>query len=291
MEIRFSEFRKPGTDMIRLKQEIYGVAALDTKRMIPKEITDSARRLCRPPTFKAVHKNGEFVEDLEGDFCFWQELAFTSTYYVGVDPSLGAIGAALGAIVAIDAKTGAVVATAGFREMNSIDLAAMTLALCQKLCGPRGQGYAQVVPESTGIGGVFLTELKRLRWTNVFMHNGVSLGMPNIDRGEKLLTEYGRALRDGDTIAMDHRIVDDLEHFEYDQQIKLVFTGLVGHGDLGQAAALAWWGARERRKSVLDAENKPWNKGKHPIELEPGYVSGKRGLKKSGWSARFALRN
>lgn len=283
-----SQFRKPGIDVIRLKQELFGVAAIDSNRMIEKRITEMARETCKPPVFRARYDHGDFIEDLEGDFFFWQDFSFTSSYYLGVDPALGAAGAALGALVAIDAKTGAVVAAAGFRDMNSVDLAQQAVYLAERLCGPRGQGYCQIVPESTGIGFIFMTELKRLRWHNVYNEGK---GVHNTDRGEKILTEYGRAIRDGDAVALDLRIIEDLEHFEYDSRMQIQFTGQVGHGDLAMAAALSWWGARDVRRRILDTESQLWRNGgdKQPIELEPGYAT-RKSRKREGWSQRFAIR-
>ena len=280
-----SEFSKPGLDKVRLKQEIYGVAALDMKRMIQPAVTKCARELCRYPAFRAELVHDELTETEDGPFYFWQEYSsFTGMYYVGVDPAIGVMDKALAALVAIDIKTGSTVATAAFENTNGIDLAKMVHILCEKLCGARGQGYAQVVPESTGIGITFITELKRRGWKNIF-NDGK--GVHNSDRGEKLLIEYGRALRDGDTVAMDSRIIDDLEHFEYNSKVDVVFTGEIGHGDLGQAAALAWWGAKDRRKVILDTENRPQDRSKQPIELEPEYGYSKR---KKSWSDKFALK-
>jgi hypothetical protein len=279
-----SEFRKPGIDEIRLKQEIYGVAALDTKRMIQKEVTDMAKSECTPPVIRANLVDGEFVEALEGDFYLWQEMLFDSVYYVGVDPALGVVDKSLAALVVMDAKSGKVVISAAFKEMSTIDLAKTVKAVCEALVGTRGPAFAQIVPEVTGIGVTFMTELNRLRWGNIYT-DGTKVGIHNSDRGEKLLVELGRAIRDRDVSLSDERIVDDLEHFEYNSALDLVFTGMVGHGDLGQAAALAWWGARLRRRAVLEAERKPWDDNKQPIEREPGYRKPNR---KRGWSQRFS---
>ena len=284
------EFAKPGADHVSLMQEIYGTAALDTKRLFQKDVLDIADRSSRVPMMRCrINSSGEFTEDeYDGEWYFWHplELPFDGVYYVGVDPAFGVADKALAGIVAIDAVTGETVVTAGLPETNVVEQAKGVATLCDLLCGPRGRGYATVVPESTGgVGVSFMTQLQRLNRPLIYTE-GNKLGVHNKDRGEKILIEAGRAIRDGDLIINDIRIADDFGHFEYDSSMKLVFTGGVGHGDLGQATALGWWAARGRRKAILDAqEPPPTNKHLRPIEREIGYNKTSR-----NWSDRFLLK-
>ena len=102
-----------------------------------------------------------------------------------------------------------------------------------------------------------------------------------------ILIELGRAIRDGEIVISDHRAVDDLEHFEYNSKVELVFTGAIGHGDLGQAVALAWWAGRTRRRAILEAENPKIDMTLEPVEREPLYQNNNG--KHKAWSNRFKL--
>ena len=130
-----------------------------------------------------------------------------------------------------------------------------------------------------------MTEMRRLRWPSIFSENNKK-GIHNRDRGEKILIEAGRAIRDGDLVISDPRIVDDFEHFEYNARVDLVFTGEVGHGDIGQACALAWWAGRVCRRSIMEAENPKIDLNKQPIEREIGYGLNRNSTR---WADRFAL--
>jgi len=284
-----SEFNRPGADKVGLMQEIYGTAAIDMKKLMQRDVLEIATRSATPPLYRCrLNSYDEFIEDLEGDWHFWQEpaLPFTGSYIVGVDPAIGVADKALAGVCAIDVVTGAVVATAGLASCDAVQLAGAVKVLCELLCGARGMGHAQVAYESQGIGVSFLTELRRLRWPSIFKENK-KFGIPNKDKGEKLLIEAGRAIRDGEFVISDARVVDDFSHFEYNSKVELVFTGDQGHGDIGQAAALAWWAGRKRRRAILETENPPSNENKQPIELEANYRSGQ---KKPCWSDRFAQR-
>ena len=283
------EFRKPGADEISLMQEIFGTAAIDTKKLMQRDTIEIAHRSCSPASYRCrLSNHGEFIEDLEGEWHFWQDvsLPFDGKYVVGVDPAIGVADRALAGVVALDVRTGATIATAALAECTPVELARVVELLCKRLCGARSASFAQVAYESTGIGVSFLTELRRLRWPSIFMENK-KYGIPNRDKGEKLLIEVGRAVRDGDIQICDDRIVDDFDHFEYNSKIELVFTGGLGHGDLGQAAALAWWAGRTQRRVVLEAENPKEDPNKQPVELEPGWAS--RAKCNRNWSNRFSM--
>lgn len=282
------EFNKAGADKVSLMQEIYGMAAIDTKKLFQRQTLDIAGRSCSPPLYRCrLSPHGEFLEDIEGDWYFWQDpsLPFDGSYVVGVDPAVGVADRALAGICVMNVKTGEIVATAGLPECNGVNLAKNVEILCKMLCHGRSPAYAMVAPEATGIGISFMTELRRLRWPSIFRENKKD-GIHNRDKGEKVLIETQRAILDGELIITDLRLVDDFDHFEYNSKLELVFTGQLGHGDIGQACALAWWAGRARRRAVLDAENPPENQNKQPIELEPGF-----GLtnNKKPWSSRFAL--
>jgi len=282
------EFEKPGADPVKLLQEIYGTAALDMKKLFQRNVIEPAELSCTPPNYRChLSTQGDFVEDLDGDWYFWRDIAlpFDGSYYVGVDPSLGVAGKALTGIVVIDVKTGDTVVTAALRDAGAIESAQSVDTLCHKLCGTRSPGHAVVAPESQGVGIIFLTELKRLGWPCIHQENKKD-GIPNKDRGHAVLDAAGRAIRDGELIINDLRIVDDLEHFEFDSKGDLVFTGDTGHGDIGQAVALAWWAARNRRAVILRAENPPVDDDLQPIEREPFFAD--RARNSRNWANRFS---
>ena len=270
-------------------QEIYGTAAIDTKKLMQRSTLDIAARSCSPPSYRCrLSNSGEFIEDIEGPWHFWQDicLPFDGKYIVGVDPAIGVADRALAGVVVIDVRTGATIATAALPGCTPVELARAVELLCKRLCGARSPSFAQVAYESTGIGVSFLTELRRLRWPAIHMENK-KFGIPNRDKGEKLLIEVGRAIKDGDIVICDERIVDDFDHFEYNSKVELVFTGGLGHGDLGQACALAWWASRVQRRSILEIENPKTDPNKQPIELEPLWAE--RTRSKQSWSSRFSI--
>jgi hypothetical protein len=281
------EFRKTGADEVSLMQEIYGTAAIDTKKLMQREVLDIAERSVGPASYRCrLNAYGEFIEDLEGEWHFWQDISlpFSGMYYVGIDPAIGVADRALAGVAVIDVKTGLTICTAALASCPAVELARAVDILCKKLCGTRGPGFAIVVPESTGIGVSFMTELKRLRWPSIYVGENKKHGIHNRDKGEMILIEVGRAIRDGELVISDPRLVDDFEHFEYNSKVELVFTGGVGHGDLGQACALAWWAGRERRRQIIEAETPRHDATKQPIELEAGYGCHKR----RNWSDRFS---
>jgi hypothetical protein len=282
------EFEKPGADPISLMQEIYGTAAIDTKKLFQREVLDIAARSSHQPHYRCrLNPYGEFIEDLDGDWHFWKDinLPFDGMYYVGVDPAIGVADRALAGLCAIDIRTGATVVTAGLREMNCVDFARATKTLCELLCGPRGAGFATVVPESTGIGVSYLTELRRLRWPSIYRGPNKKQGVANNDKGEGVMIEMARAVKDGEAVILDPRLVDDFEHFEYNSKVELVFTGEVGHGDIGQACALAWWAGRARRRAVLEAESPTIDSSLQPIQQEPFQQK----TNKRNWANRFRI--
>jgi hypothetical protein len=282
------EFKKPGIDRQRLMQEIYGTAAIDTKKLFQPHVISNARHQeCAPNRICRLSSHGDFRDDADGEWRFYQDEAvpFTGLYYVGVDPAVGGVDAANAGIVALDARTGELAVVAALPNCNCVELAEYVEALCKLLCGPRGASYAQVIPESQGIGGVFIQQLRRRRWPNIYK-DGIKYGKGNTDRGEKVLVELGRAVQDGDIVLQDKLVVDDLECFEYNSKVDLVFTGPVGHGDVGQACALAWWGARTRRRAIMEIDNPPIHETEFLIEQEPGYHAHN---KRRNWSDRFAL--
>jgi len=284
------EFEKPGADAVSLMQEIYGTAAIDTKKLFQREILEIATRSACPPSYRcSLNAYDEFIEDLEGDWYFWQDISlpFDGQYYIGVDPAIGVADRALAGIAVIDIRTGLLICTAALRECNAVELAKAVDTLSKKLCGARPSSNAIVVPEATGIGVSFLTELRRLRYGSIWMGQNKKYGIHNRDKGEMILIELGRAIRDGEIVISDHRAVDDLEHFEYNSKVELVFTGAIGHGDLGQAVALAWWAGRTRRRAILEAENPKIDMTLEPVEREPLYQNNNG--KHKAWSNRFKL--
>lgn len=272
------QFNRPGADLVHLKQELYGVAVLDMKRLIQPRVTDIARSTCtRPIAVGEFGESGHFEEDLGGRWRWWKhpDLPFDGgPYFIGVDPALSRISGANAALTAINSKTGEVVVTAALEDVDPVDFARLVHALAKLIAGPRGAGYAVIVPEVTGVGVSFLTELQRLRWPAIYSEPGGSrVGVHNADGGEKWLLAAARAIGDADVTVRDARIVDDLEHFELDSRLQPRFTGGVGHGDLGMSFAIAFWGCRERRRQVRQAEKGPVV---HSLLREPRILAEKK---------------
>ena len=278
-----SEFEKTGADPVSLMQEIYGVAAIHSRKLFSKRVLSVVEgTVIRPRLIGDISDDGEFTENLDGCFRLFKPIsALTGAYVVGVDPSLGSTTGAYAGISAFDVKTGEVVLTGAVRGVAAPEFAKMVVGVCKLLCGPRGFGNAIVAYESTGIGITFAIQLKNLRYPAVYCDKPGRPGIHTNDNGEKILVEMGRAIQSGEYIIRDQRIASDITQFEYDRKEELVFAGQDGHGDLGMSAALGWWAGRVRRRAIFEAD-KPKNL---PPEMEPVLV--KMRQNSQVWSRRY----
>lgn len=276
-------FNRPGADKQRVKEEIYGLAVKDSRKLYSRAVMDRVKETLRPSIWRGDILDGEWIEDDEGPIQLWTPpINLAGTYVVGADPSLGTASGASGGIAAIDIRTGSLVLTARFQELDQIGLAAKAVDICKMLVGPRGTGLARLIWESTGIGTAFTSEVARLRWPAVWYEAGKSVpGSHNTDRGEAWLLELGRAIASEYVIIKSKDAYNDLTAWEYDRNFNLIFASSNGHGDLGIAVALAWRAARERRQAVMDSGKAKQDKFQSEI-LD--YEAAQR---KRPWSARF----
>lgn len=283
-------FNRPEVDPQRVFEELYGVASLDSRQLIPQDILDSVAQFCTQPICRGFLDpvTGEFREDnLNGPIYFWHDPMnpFTSLYYIGCDPSLGVVDAALAGLCVIDAATGRQVISAAFETCPPAELANIAVQLAKLITGPRGAGFCTIAYESTGINVAFATELNRLQWPAIFMERN-SPGVHNRDRGMSWIMELGRAISTKEAVISDARILDDLSNFEVENDtFELLYTGQQGHGDLVIASAIAWWAARQRRQSYLTSQKKR-RELQVGIEAEPIFRDRKR--KNEVWSNKFS---
>lgn len=278
-----SEFEKSGVDSVSLMQEIYGVAAIHNRKLFSSRVIEKmSDTVMRPRLIGEIDENGEFTENLDGCFRLWRPVsALNGFYYVGVDPSLGSATGAFASVAAFDVKTGECVLTGAVRGVAAPEFAKLVVGVCKLLCGPRGPGNAIIAYESTGIGITFATQLKNLRYPAVYCDKEGRPGIHTNDSGEKILTELGRAIVNGEYVVRDERLKSDLSEFEYNRKDELVFSGPDGHGDVGIAAALGWWAGRTRRRSFFEAERPK----ELPPEMEPILV--KMRQNSQVWSNRY----
>ncbi len=277
-------FRRPGADKQRVKEEIYGAAVKDSRKLFssPRTLKVFEESPLRP-VWIGDYKDGEWIEDSEGPIQLWTRPdTFTGVYVVGADPSLGSITGAKAGLAAMDIKTGLYVLMARFSGLDCIAFAQKSVQICRALAGPRGAGYAILAWESTGIGGAFTSEVKRLRYPAVYHEPGKGTpGCHNPDKGEAWLLELGRAITEKDGIIKSSDCFDELRSWEYNRKFELVFTGMDGHGDLGQAAAITWRAGAQKRRAIIESRKKE----QAAAGLEINRENEKR--KKSTYSDRF----
>lgn len=285
-------FRRAGANPQLIFEELYGIAALDGRKMIRKSILDIMDESSIQPRFRGyVTEKGEFIEDADGQWFLWTDPdQLHSTYAVGCDSALGVPGGDFAGFCAIDEKTGATVMTAMLPNVNGLEFARLAVGACKLLTGARGAGQAKLVYESTGINTTFAQELKRLKYPSVFQGPNKKPGLPNKDKGESWLLEFGRAVQDSEAVVFDERIREDLGNFEYDSnKFELVFAGADGHGDLGIATGLAWQGAKRSRQRLVKSEKDEYNRIQTlGPEAEPAFQEKKRG--NHLWSSQFNRR-
>ena len=283
-------FRRPGANPTMLFEELYGVAALEHRKLFRADVLAIAESTCQRPLLRGyVDEEGEFEDDLEGKWWLWRSLdTMTGTYAIGADPAIGTAGGAYAGVVAVDMKTGETVLSARLPEMPPVQFARLVVGACKLLAGSRGLGYCKLNYESTGIGVSFANEIARLRYPAVYSADGNKPGVHNRDKGESWLIEFGRAIRDGDVVVRDDRIVDEAANFEYDTaKFKLCYASTDGHGDLALAAAIAWMVAKDRRSAFVRSQKHEYNEDGVGPEFEDRVKERKR--HSHLWSSQYRL--
>lgn len=278
-------FARPGASFQAVLEEIYGIAAVDSRKLFRDSIIDAMNTTSRVPLYRGdVSEDGHFTEDLEGEVHLFQVPGtFNSSYSVGCDPAPGLIQGAFSGLCVTDKKTGEVVLTARLSRCDFVKFARLTVGICKFLVGPRGFGYARVNHETTGVNAAYTNEMKRLRYPALYEEDG-KIGYHNTDRGEAVLIELGRAVRDREFFVIDERLADELSEFEYTIKQELIYAGIAGHGDLAIAAALSWHGAKAQRRVYVDA-TRPAKQTTLPPEKEPKLLKMRR--QGEAWSSQF----
>jgi hypothetical protein len=281
-------FRRPQINVATVEEELYGIAAIQSRRMFRDKIIKYLNLLCARHVYRCDMIAGDFIEsDDDPELYFWErEEDFDGFYVIGVDPAAGVDDGAYAALVVIDVRTGIQVASAALKSMPPIPFAQYVVSLAKRLAGPRGHGYAKIAFESTGaVGAQFSAELARLRWSAIcYDGKKTTPGFHNSDSGEGWLLELARALQDNDIVIKDERVVADLAQFEYNNRWELEYVGKDGHGDLGIAAALAWQGSKDTRQAIL-RQQRVTKSNEASIEAEPKYQE--RVNKNKVYSNRF----
>lgn len=252
-------FRRPGTNKQQVKEEIYGLAVKDSRKLFSGNRTLEIFAKCpEKPVWQGDYKDGQWHEDISGPIkLFLKPDTFTGVYVAGADPSLGSLTGAKAGLAVMDIKTGLTVLTARFEGLDGIAFAKKCVEICRAICGPRSAGLCMLAWESTGINFAFSGEVSRLKYPSVWYEAGKSSpGCHNQDKGEAWLLEYGRAITDRDAIIKCGDMVSDLLAFEYNRKYELVFASNDGHGDLAIAGAICWRAGAQRRKAILSAQKK-----------------------------------
>lgn len=248
------EASRAGVDLQSLLEELNGVAAIDTRKLVIDDYLVALRAHLKPPSYRGYFSDdgNTWEEDLDGPWRFWRNpKSLTKELFIGIDPSSGVASGAYAAMTGIDTATGETIFTyAG--HLTPIDLARLAATMGKALTAP-GR-YAMISWETTGIGTTFTSEIIRLKYPRLHVNDSNRYGYQNNDRGEAALWELIRSIRDGDLIVYDTLLADELENFEYDRDGELVWAGTDGHADRAIATAVSWQAAKARRKSVLQRQ-------------------------------------
>lgn len=271
-------FQRAGANAQTVLEELYGIAGSLSRKLFRPALIEKLMKRCGPVIGRYQLVRGQLEEDLfDGPFYFWEQAPFRGQYMIGVDPALGSKGGAYAGLFGINLSTGKQVFGARLENCPPVDLARYAVELAKLLAGPRGAGFAKIAYESTGVGVVFANELNRLRWQAIAHPEGKDDGgFANPDRGEAWLVELGRALQDGDLLAYDERLIQDMNSFEYDHEFELQFGSIDGHGDLAIAAGVCWDAGKKVRRGFMSREAEKAAVATQGVQNEPKVIAGKK---------------
>jgi len=274
------ELNRTGSTRAAALEELNGIAAQNSRRMMTKRQEDAAIASGRPAPYYGTIEDGVWIDDADGNYAFWiPPQSKTNIVYIGADPAVGVADAAEAAMTAIDGVTGQVIMSAAFRDCQPIDFARKVVAAAKFL-----GGTVVINWETTGIGITFTNELKRLNYGLLYQQEDGKLGWHNMDRGEAILFESMRAIADGEVFLSDEKIREQLTQFEYDRENNLLFMGQDSHGDRAMSFAIAWNAAKNRRKAALLSKRRTQDTiQRSGVEYEPEY----RAEQENRWMNRF----
>lgn len=274
-------FARPEADKDCVLQELYGVAVINMRKLFQPAALDTAEKTLMAPVWRGTWDGEEFQEMFERApiYTFKPVEMLGSRFVIGCDPSHGIPGKAYAGLAVIETLTGEHVLSGFMAECDACELARIAVSLSKYLGQFSGRGRCRIAYETQGgVGSAFREELTRQGFPEA-----LTLPLPNRDRGEGWLVELSRAIRDGDVVVRDRRILEELNNFVYSNTYILEYAGRDGHGDATIALALAWQLAKTVLTPPLERAVK-----RHPGELE----ARTRNLKKSRaiWSSQFSVK-
>ena len=275
------QFTRAGIDPQTVLEEVYGLSAVASRKLLRPSVPSMIRRTKRAPMAVGRLHNGDWIDDVDGPVSLWFNPARPPQFCTfGVDPALTEATGAYFAAVAVDFKTGEQVLSYRTKDVSADDFPRIITDLAR--WAGKGGARPTIACESQGpAGNIFLTGAARCKYTALGGDpNKSKVGYGNSDRGASWLVEWGRAIKDGDVIMRDERLADDADGYEFDDKWELIFANKDGHGDLAIAAALAWHEAKDRRLSYIKAQKKA-------ATIDPEEEQLKRRRARKLWSDRF----
>lgn len=282
------EMSRAGANKQSMLEELNGVAAANTRKLIQGDYLAAVRRHAKVPVWRGdLTMDGEWIEDYDGPWRLWRyPHLVTDQLTIGVDPASGMEAGAFSAMTGIDPDIGEQVFTYS-GHLTPIELSRLANTAGRVLTG--AGRYALLNWETTGsLNATFTHEIQRLRYPRLFLDEKEHLGWHNTDRGESILWELARAIRDGEFVLYDQEIVDELELFEFDRDGELQWAGIEGHADRAMSLAIAWNAAKSRRKAILRARKQRDIITQQGPEAEPEWIAQQRSV--DLWSAQFEKR-
>ena len=200
------------------------------------------------------------------------KIAGDGNYYVGCDIALGT-GATPSVMVAFNAHTGEKVLEYVDAFIRPHDFGKLAVAVCKWLEGFNGE-TAKLNWEVNGAGKTFTLAVKELGYDLVYHRRDIETGKEQWDRlgwytDDKtkivLLTEYRRALNEGDFINRSLQAIEEcsdyirtettVEHMASKNAQDLDKKG-DNHGDRVIADAITWWHVRTDARGMFRARER-----------------------------------
>jgi hypothetical protein len=274
-------FTRAGVDPSTMLEELYGILALESRKLLRPSVIKSMQRSSRGPMAKGYLREGEWVDDPEGPIWLWCNPARpVGLCTIGVDPALTEHSGAYFAAAGLNFKTGEQVFSYRSRQVSADRFPAIITEIGNWLSA--GGARPKIAFESQGpAGAIFAAGVLRLRYPALGQEEGKAKpGYGNNDRGASVLVELGRACREGEAFLRDERIAIDSEAYEFDKDWELTFAGRDGHGDLAIATAFAWHEAKKKRIAYLRAQARQ-------VDYDPDEEKYLRRRASRVWSDRF----
>lgn len=293
------ELRRPGSNKQSALEELYGLAAETGRKLLRLDTVALGETTIRPPMLcgeiDLTRDKAMFRRIPDGLVKLWSDLGdgIGGPYVAGCDLAHG-LGATPSVLEIIDVSNGEQVLEYADNEIKPVDFAAYVVEILRWIAGPKGDGHCYLDFEANGEQAVtFINEVLRIGYGNLRRRQYARnykrgeetgyYGSRNRDGGLANISEFERAVRDGEIIVRSEDVVNEMRAADRDEKGKPTFHGLPGsHGDRLQALAIAWVFARDKRDTPIEVTD--------PARSDPRAELKNYRPKQSAWRDAWTLR-